>query len=223
VRCRNSAALLLAVTACGGSGTDHGSGTLRVTGEVECYPLTENAQTESELRTDFFVLVEKDGESLGDRPTVVAYRDGVALPLFWDSTNRGGRWSGDPTGYITQFELEITYGDDHVERFALAGPDLHVITAPDPGVPVDPTAPVTVTWSGEVEAEGAWIQSSMMDRAPVPDTGSFDIPVGGLRAEMDTIRVGRWTDLAIDGAADGSELYLEVENTLPVTVAAAAD
>ena len=64
-----------------------------------------------------------------------------------------------------------------------------------------------------------------MDGATIPDTGEFEVPVGGLESkeeepESEELRLERWSRVAPAGAITGSEVRVRIENRLDVVVAA---
>lgn len=219
---------IILVAACGGDpGDDAGTGsnTLRVEADVEATPDIENAVAAIDFTTELHVDVEKNGVPV-TTGEVVLVSDGGEVALTWDpSDGDNGRWRGAQSGYFEVYELHVTSGDDYVHGVRLDGPDIHVFTSPDGSTAVDATLPLLVTWSRDDEAETARLETDAMDPVAVPDTGSFELPVGSLKSSPDQtedeeLRIERRSRIVPAGAVAGSELRVRIENRLPLVVAA---
>lgn len=212
------------LAACGGDPTDGGTGsnTLRVDADVEASPEISNGSSAADFTTDFHVSVEKDGVDVTTGEVVVV-SDGGEVALLWDDAD--GRWRGSQAGYLRDYELHVTSGDDYVHGVRLAGPDLHVFTSPDGSAAIDATAPLVIAWSRDAEADAAELETREMDPVAIADTGSFELPVGTLRSSPDQtedeeIRLTRSARIVPDGAVAGSELRVRIENRIELVVAA---
>ena len=129
------------------------------------------------------------------------------------------------TGYHEVYQLDVTSGDDTVEGVRLDGPALHHFTAPLAGATVDATMPLLVQWSRGEAADTATFDTEKMDSLAIADSGSFEVPVGGLKTnqgevEQERLRLDRDSRISPAGALPGSQLRVEVRNELDILVAA---
>ena len=223
---------LVLFAACGGSPLDPGAGnsagtgtsTLLVTGSATATPRIPNAQQASDFDTAFSVRIQ-----LANAPvttgTVTMTSSRGATPLTFTSVgNDAGHWTGDASGYDEVYQLDVTSGADKVSGVIVDGPDIHVITAPTAGAAVDSTMPFTATWDRAATADVARFDMGEVDAIVVPDTGSYSVAAGTLKASKDkaepnTIRLTRENRISPAGATTGSQLTVGVENEIDVVAA----
>jgi hypothetical protein len=220
---------LVLFAACGGSPLDPGAGdsagagtsTLLVTGSATATPRLANAQQASDFDTAFSVRIQ-----LANAPvvtgTVTMTSSRGATPLTFTSVgNDAGRWTGDAAGYDEVYQLDVTSGTDKVSGVIVDGPDIHVITSPTAGATLDSTVAFTATWSRAATADVATFEMGDGDGIVVPDTGSYSVAPGTMKASKDraqtnTLRLTRQNRVTPAGALTGSELTVGVENELDV-------
>ncbi len=216
------------LAACGSDASDGGTGsqTLLIDADIDATPEIFNARTANDFTTELRVRVTRAGAPVttGD---VVVTSDGGEVVLAYDAADGPGRWRGAQAGYHEVYRLDVTSGDDYVHGVQLDGPDLHVFTSPDGSAAVDATRPVIVTWAAEEEAESATLETKEMDPLSILDTGSFEIPVGGLKSketetEQEELRLVRLARQSPAGAVAGSQLSVRIENRLQLLVAPTA-
>lgn len=222
---RTFVSLTLFLVACGGGASnDPGSGTstLHVDADVSASADLGNASNATDFTTDFSVRVTLNGQDV-QTGTVTITSDAGSVDLAW--TGNGNRWEGRQADYLQAYTLDVTSGSDYVTGVTLVGPDIHVFTSPDGTAAVDGTMPLPVSWSRADQADTATIETEQMDRLQIPDTGAFEIPVGGLKnspdqTENERIRVERTSRIVPAGAVAGSEVRVSIQNELPLVVAA---
>jgi hypothetical protein len=220
---------LVLFAACGGSPLDPGAGdsagtgtsTLLVTGSATARPRLANAQQPGDFDTAFSVRIQ-----LASAPvvtgTVTMTSSSGATPLTFTSVgNDAGRWTGDATGYDEVYQLDVTSGTDTVGGVIVDGPDIHVITSPTAGATLDSTVAFTATWNRAATADVATFEMGDGDGIVVPDTGSYSVAPGTMKASKDraqtnTLRLTRQNRVTPAGALTGSELTVGVENELDV-------
>lgn len=220
---------LVLFAACGGSPLDPGAGnsagggtsTLLVTGSATATPRITNAQQASDFDTAFSVHVELAGAPVITGTVTMTSSHGATPLTFTSAGNQSGHWTGDATGYDEVYQLDVTSGTDKVSGVIVDGPDIHVITAPTAGAALDSTVPFTTTWNRAAEADVARFQMGDTDGIVVPDTGSYSVAAGTLKASQDkaqtnTLRLTRENRVTPAGALTGSEMTVGVENELDV-------
>jgi hypothetical protein len=226
---RPRAALSLTLlAACGGNALDPGSGhdpgtgtrTLFVDADVQASPQITNAATPSGFETHIEVRIEKAGAAV-TTGTVTVSSNGGDVALAFNSTEN--RWSGRQAGYYEVYELNVQSGDDAVESVRVDGPALHYFTSPVAGATVDALMPLAVRWSREEAAETATFDTEEMDDLQIADTGSFEVPIGGLKSNggeptQERLRLDRHSRVSPAGAIAGSELRVEVRNEIDLIV-----
>ena len=217
-----SSFLALTLAACGGDATDGGTGsdTLYIDADVVAEPQISNAREAGDFTTELRVRCSLNGNDL-NAGTVVLHSDGGDVELAWD----GSDWRGAQSGYWGAYTLDVDFGDDYVHGVTVDGPGIHTFTSPASGATVDATAALEVSWDRGDAADSASIDTEEMDRVAIADTGSFLLPVGGLKSSSDQvederIELRRASRVAPNGAIGGSELRVSVENRIDVLVAA---
>lgn len=223
---------LVMLAACGGSPLDPGAGnsagtgtsTLLVTGSATATPRLANAQQASDFDTAFSVHVELNGAPVTTGTVTMTSSRGATQLTFTSVGNDSGRWNGDATGYDEVYQLDVTSGADKVSGVIVDGPDIHVITSPTAGATVDSTMPFTTTWDRAASADVARFQMGDTDGIVVPDSGTYSVSAGTLKASQDkaqtnTLRLTRQNRVTPAGAVTGSELTVGVENELDVVAA----
>lgn len=225
-----SSGLVLAAVGCGGNSLDPGSGddpgggtrTLFVDADVQASPQVTNAAAAGDFETHFEVRIEKDAAPVTTGTVTVVSNGGEVALTYQSSENR---WRGVQAGYHEVYELTVRSGEDAVDAVRLDGPALHYFTAPTPGATVDATMPLPVRWARDEAAAGATFDTEEVDDIAIADSGSFEVPVGGLKSDegqttQERLRLDRFARIAPAGAVAGSELRVEVRNEIEVLVAA---
>jgi hypothetical protein len=223
--------LAFTVVACGGdldpgSGNDPGSGTrtLYVDGDIEATPLITNASRAADFQTRFDVAVRKNSIAV-TTGTVTVSSNGGTVALTFDAGE--DRWRGTQAGYHEVYELNVVSGDDSVDGVRVDGPALHYFTAPLPGAGVDATLPLTVRWQRDEAASVASFETDQIGELEIADTGSYSVPVGGLKSDRDQatderLRLDRSARVTPAGAIADSSLRVEIRNQIDILVAPTA-
>jgi hypothetical protein len=230
--CFNSLRLSLGVlglaAACGGNALEPGAGddpgggtrTLFVDADVQASPRITNASAAGDFETHFEVRVARDGVDLTSGTVTMVSSGGEVALVYQTSENR---WWGVQAGYHEVYELNVQAGDDTVDGVRVDGPAPHHFTEPLPGATVDSRLPLVVRWERGEAAASASFDTEEMDSLAIADTGSFEIPVGGLKSnsgetEQERLRLDRFARIAPAGAVAGSELRVEVRNEIEILV-----
>lgn len=205
-----------------GAGDDPGSGThtLFVDADVQATPRLTNASSAADFQSHFEVSVAKDGLAVTSG-TVTVVSEASEVALVYDAGNN--RWTGRQDGYHEVYELTVRSGDDAVDAVRLDGPSPHHFTEPQPGATVDALMPLVVRWARDEAAAAADFETEEMDSISIADTGSFEVPVGGLKSnggetEQERLRLDRFARISPAGAVAGSELRVEVRNEIEILV-----
>jgi hypothetical protein len=220
---------LVLFAACGGSPLDPGAGnsagtgtsTLLVTGSATATPRLTNAQQPSDFDTAFSVRIQLANAPVVTGTVTMTSSHGATPLTFTSAGNQAGHWTGDATGYDQVYQLDVTSGTDKVSGVIVDGPDIHVITSPTAGQTLDSTMAFTATWNRAASADVATFEMGDGNGIVVPDTGSYSVAPGTLKASQDkaqtnTIRLTRENRVTPAGAVTGSELTVGVENELDV-------
>jgi hypothetical protein len=220
---------LVLFAACGGSPLDPGSGnsagtgtsTLLVTGSATATPRLANAQQASDFDTAFSVRLQLSNAPVVTGTVTMTSSRGATPLTFTTVGNDAGHWTGDATGYDEVYQLDVTSGSDKVSGVIVDGPDIHVITSPTAGATLDSTMAFTATWNRAASADVATFEMGDGNGIVVPDTGSYSVAPGTLKASKDraqtnTMRLTRQNRVTPAGAVTGSELTVGVENELDV-------
>lgn len=220
-------ASILLLAACGsdplepGAGTDAGTGTktLSVDGSASASPRAPNAQRATDFNTEFSVRISLNGFPVTSGAVTVQSQF-ATTPLTYTPDN-GGRWIGTAANYDEVYQLDVVAGADEVRGVIVDGPSIHVITAPIAGAALDSTVVNNVTWDREEGADVASIDTEEIDRLTIPDTGSYVLAVGTLKAENDRTRenrieIRRENRVAPAGAMPGSDFAVSIENRVDV-------
>jgi hypothetical protein len=218
----------LLIAACGGSALDPGAGddpgtgtsTLAVNGEIEARPRVVNARDTGDFDTHLSVRVELNGQLVTTGTVTVTSRNAMT-PLSFHGDN--GKWDAVAAGYDEVYQLDVESGEHLVQGVRVDGPDIHAFTAPLTGATLDSTIATRIDWSAEQEATSATIDADEIDRIAIPDTGTYMLAAGALKADRETARPNtielvRMNRVTPAGAAGGSELSVSVENHIDVVV-----
>jgi hypothetical protein len=215
------------LAACGGdldpgSGNDPGSGsqTLFVNGDVEATPSVTNASHPSDFSTHFSVAVRKNDVAVTTGDVSITSNAGTVALTFDTAENR---WTGQQAGYEEVYELSVASGDDTVSGVRVDGPALHHFTAPLPGATVDATMPLEVRWARDESAASASFDTEEINALEIADTGSYTIPVGGLKSNggevtQERLRLDRSARVIPAGAVGDSSLRVEIRNEIEILV-----
>jgi hypothetical protein len=215
------------LAACGGdldagSGNDPGTGsqTLFVNGDVEATPTVTNASHAADFSTHFSVSVRKNDVAVTTGDVSITSNGGTVALAFDTAENR---WLGQQAGYQEVYELAVTSGDDNVAGVRVDGPALHHFTAPLPGAAVDATMPLDVRWSRDESADIASFDTEEINALDIADTGSYTVPVGGLKSNsgevtQERLRLDRSARVTPAGAVGDSSLRVQIRNEIEVLV-----
>jgi hypothetical protein len=227
IRIAITTCLVAATAACGGgldAGDDPGTGTatLLVHGDVRANPLITNASKSGDFTTEFEIDVTKGGAPVAI-DSIVVTSDAGDVTLAREGA-LGIRWRGAQSGYHEIYRLTIEAGADNVRGVQVDGPAIHHFTAPLPGATVDATMPLVVRWERDEEASIATIDTKELDSVAIGDTGTYTIPVGGLKSkenetESEELRLDRAERVTPAGAVVGSDLRVMVRNQIDLVVA----
>lgn len=220
--------LAIPLAACGGdldpgSGNDPGSGTstLFVDGDIEASPLVTNASRSPDFQTRFDVAVRKNDAPVATGTVTVSSNGGTVTLVFDAAENR---WTGSQAGYHEVYELNVSSNDDAVDGVRVDGPALHHFTAPLPGAVVSATTPLEVSWQRDETAAVASFDTEEISELEIADTGSYTVPVGGLKSNggettEERLRLDRSARVTPAGAVAGSSMRVQIRNQIDVLVA----
>lgn len=215
----------LLIAACGGeldpgAGDDPGTGTstLAVNGDIDARPRVVNARVVGDFDTHLSVRVMLNGQLVTTGTVTVTSRSGTT-PLSFRAEN--GKWDATAAGYDEVYQLDVESGEHVVEGVRVDGPDIHTFTAPLAGATLDSTIATPIAWSAEQEATSASIDAEEIERLAIPDTGTYMLAAGALKADQETphkntIELVRTNRVTPAGAVGGSELSVSVENHIDV-------
>jgi hypothetical protein len=224
-----STAFIFSFAACGGSDLDPGSGndpgegtsTLFIDGNASAEPRLTNARARGDFDTHFSVRVRTLAGADVTEGTVSITSASGTVPLIYNPNGEVHRWEGTASGYDEVYVLDVDSGADYVHGVRVDGPDIHYFTEPLPGATVDSTMQLEIKWSSDDAAPSAWIRAERIDDLSIPDSGTYMLSAGALKAEKDkaqenTLRLSRADRVTPAGAAGGSELTVSVRNELGV-------
>jgi hypothetical protein len=202
-----------------GAGNEPGVGTktLVVDGSASASPTTANAQRSTDFSTEFSVRIQLNGADV-TTGAVTVRSAGATTTLTYDG---GGRWRGTAANYDEVYQLDIVSGADEVKGVIVDGPSIHVITAPTAGASLDSTIVNNITWDREDGADIATLDTDNIDRLTIPDTGTYMMGAGVLKAEKDKskenrIEIRRTNHVSPAGAVAGSDFAVSIENRVDV-------
>jgi hypothetical protein len=220
---------LLGFAACGGSDLDPGAGndpgqgtsTLTIDGNVSAQARLTNARTAGDYDTDLSVHVQLNGQPVTTGTVTVTSAGGTIALTYNPNSGNNDRWEGTAAGYDEVYILDVVSGPDKVTGVRVDGPDIHVFDKPIAGATVDSTVALPVAWTCDDTADSASIRAEQIDSVSIPDTGSYSLAAGALKAEKDqahtnTVRLTRTNRVTPKGAAGGSVLSVSVQNEIEV-------
>jgi hypothetical protein len=224
-----STVLVLGLAACGGSDLDPGAGndpgtgtgTLAIEGSVQASSRMLNARTSAEFDTEFTVRVSLNDQTVTTGTVTVTSASGT-IPLTYTTD---GRWTGRAASYEEVYILDVESGPDNVAGVRVDGPDIHVFSAPTAGAIVDPTMPLMVRWNRDDTADTARIRAENVDSIEIPDSGSYALAAGSLKADtaearQHMLRLTRTNSVVPAGTTAGSIWNVRIENEINVVTAA---
>jgi hypothetical protein len=216
--------ILSALGACGddgmsqAAGDDPGTGTrtLRVTASACATPNLINARTPTDFQTDFSARITLAQQTVTSGLVTVSSVTGK-VPL----TYRDGSWHGSAASYDEVYTLDVTAGEHVITGARIDGPDIQTITAPTQGSIVDTSRPVMLRWDRKRTADHTVVQIDPSYTAKIPDSGSFVIEPGALRADrslprQNTVHLIRTNTLEPAGAVTGSSFDVELDNEVDI-------
>jgi hypothetical protein len=224
---RSLSSFLVLVAACGGgsvldpgAGDDPGGGTntLFVNGDVSAHPRITNARSDVDFDTSISVRVMLNQQAVTGGTVTVTSSSGE-FPLAYRPQEN--RWEGTIAGYDEVYILDVESGADKVTGVRVDGPDLHYFEKPIAGATVDSRMPLDVAWNADQTADSASIDAEEIDTIGIPDTGKYVLAAGALKSDKDTartnrVRLTRANRVTPKGAVGGSEVSVEVENSIEV-------
>lgn len=215
----------IGLAACSGSELDPGAGnapgtgtgTLAIDGTVLASPRLINAHLATDFDTDFTVRVSLNNQTVTTGTVTVTSASGK-IPLTYHNDTR---WSGTAPSYDEVYILDVVSGADKVGSVRVDGPDIHVFTAPTEGATIDTTMPLIVKWTRGDQAESAELRADSLAAIAIPDTGSYSLASGSLKADksqarQQTLQLSRTNRVVPSGAAAGSSWEVTIENRLDV-------
>jgi len=225
---RSFSCLLVFTFACGGgsvldpgAGNDPGDGTstLTVDGSMTARPRIDNARDARDFETSLSVRVMLGTQAVTGGTVTVRSASGDVSLIYRPDENR---WQGTSPGYDQVYILDVESGADRVNDVRVDGPSIHFFTKPTPGATVDSTMALQIEWDGD-EAASAWLDPEELDEFAIPDTGTYLLAGGALKADSSEARVnrlelGRANRVTPAGAVGGSEMTVAVENRIEVVV-----
>lgn len=200
-----------------GNAVGSGTNTLSVDGSASASPNGPNAVRATDFHTEFSVRINLNGASI-TAGTVTVQSQFATTPLTYDGN---GRWVGTAANYDEVYQLDVVSGADEVRGVIVDGPSIHVITAPTAGAALDSTIVNKITWDRDDGADIASIDTENIDRLTIPDTGSYMMSAGALKADQDQtkenrIEIRRTNHIAPGGAVPGSDFAVSIENRVDV-------
>lgn len=228
-----TSALILSLAACGGSGSDlepgagdntgGGTNTLFVEGRVSAEGRLTNARIAAEFDTEFSIRILLNNVPVTTGEVTITSASGT-FPLAFTTFDNESRWVGRQNGYDEVYILDVISGSDNVHDVRVDGPDVHVFEAPIAGATVDSTMPLPVDWTRSDTADIASIDTDILDKLSIPDSGEYMLAAGSLEAKPDEARENRIqierTDRVIpSGAVAGSEFSVRLRNQITVVAA----
>lgn len=204
-----------------GAGNDPGAGTktLSVDGNATASPRVANAKLATDFTTEFSVRISLNGNQVTTGSVSVTSQNATTNLTY--SPDNNGRWIGTAANYDELYRLDIVSGADEVRGVVVDGPSIHVITAPTAGASLDSTVMTPVSWDRDEAADLATIDTEALDRLTIPDTGTYMMGAGTLKAEKDKARenriaVRRTNHVVPAGAVAGSDFAVSIENRVEV-------
>lgn len=218
-----TAAMALVLVACGdGTGpaverNDPGTGTstLRVQGDIEARDVPGGFVTVMEVRIQ---------DALGDPvsgATVTIRNNDLGTTNLLENGVGSGQYRATVNSFPSgDFRLDVVRDTDAVERVIVGGLAVHTITSPAANATVAADQPLVVEWNRPTEAAGADLETRDFSANGISDTGAYTIPANQNPARADQrIRLWRYNRVHIAGGLPGSQLTLEVRNTVePIIV-----
>jgi hypothetical protein len=220
-----SIALVLGLAACGGGALDPGAGndpgtgtsTLAIDGNVQASSRTVNARVNTDFDTDFTIRVSLNNQTVTTGTVTITSASGK-FPLTLRGDNR---WTGTAPSYDEVYVLDVESGPDKVAGVRVDGPDIHTFSSPTAGANVDSTMALVVKWDRNDQADITTIRTENLDSLAIPDTGSYSLAPGSLKADkavarQQTLRLRRTNSVVLAGAVTGSTLSVSIENELDI-------
>jgi len=133
----------------------------------------------------------------------------------------GNRWSGGAAGYDQVYVLDVVSGPDKAEGVRVDGPDIQVFSQPVQNTTVDSSLPLMITWDRDMRADAAELRTANLNAIEIPDTGSYVLSAGSLRADrsqprQNALQLTRTNRVVPAGAVAGSSWTVALENEIDV-------
>ena len=185
---------------------------------MTAHPRINNARNDVDFDTSISVRVMLNQQAVTGGTVIVTSNSGEFPLTYRPSENR---WEGTISGYDEVYILDVESGPDKVTGVRVDGPDLHYFKKPTAGATVDSRMPLDISWGSDQTADSASIDADEIDKIGIPDTGTYLLAAGALKADRDQartnrIRLNRSNRVTPKGAVGGSELSVEVENSIEV-------
>ena len=220
-----STVLILGVAACGGSNLDPGAGndpgtgtaTLIVVGSARATSPTVNAKLDTDFNTAFAVRVSLNNQTVTTGTVTITSASGK-VPLTYRVDTF---WTGTAPTYDEVYTLDIVSGPDKAEGIRVDGPDIHTFSAPTEGAPLDSTMANQIQWNRRDTASSATLRTDGVDSIAIPDSGSYSLAPGSLKADKSVprpnlLRLSRTNTVVPKGATGDSSWTVTIENDLDV-------
>ena len=224
---RGSTVVLFGLAACGagggslepGAGNDPGTGThtLHLDGTARASARQVNAHQPTDFETEFTLGVSLDNHAVTTGAVTITSATGkISLTVRSDD-----RWTGSAPSYDEVYLVDVVSGSDVIAGLRVDGPDIHVFLEPTPGAPIDTARPLPIAWSRAELAELAMLRTDASDPISIPDTGSYSLAAGTIRADKaetldHLLRLARTNRVTPAGTAAGSTWSVTVENQVNV-------
>ena len=195
------------------SGT--GTGTLRVTADIEASTNNGSVRTEYSVR-----LRDNAGNAVSGATVTIRNRSLGMISLAETGQGTGSYFNSRLEFPNGDFQLDVVRGADTVRGVVLGGPGIHTITAPTTGSTAAAGQPMTVRWTVPSMAKVAVVENDDFGPFAVPDTGAFTIGGAFNPANNNQIvTVSRYNEVDIAGGILGSRLRVTVEQSVtPISV-----
>ncbi|RAL23978.1 hypothetical protein DL240_07460 [Lujinxingia litoralis] len=198
-----------------GSGTGELSVQVKIEAEAE-----RPGATAQDFETEVEVRVLRAGVPVRDAVVTLSAYEGPEWTLERDDD---GEYEGEVRGYHRAYRVDVVAGGDRVEGVYLAGPALHQITSPQPGLRVGGEQAVELTWQAEGDADETWVDGEAFDDVQVSGAMRYVVEPAQLERELHEVEdnefeVVRLNRMAIEGGAPGSEITIAVKQEVEVLV-----
>jgi hypothetical protein len=206
-----------------GAGNDlgHGTRTLVLDGSAHAQARVFNARRSADFDTAFSLRLFRDNRTVTTGTVTITSSTGKITLTVAD-----GRWTGAAPSYDQVYQVDVIIGDppslvDTIIDLRVDGPDIHVFSDPPAGSNVEATRPLPIHWQRSIQAEAAAVRTEMIDWIAVPDSGSYALASGSVKADRAEVRqhrlsLSRSNSVIPAGGAAGSRWTVTIENQLNI-------